>query len=349
MGQVQAIPESLCSVVVISFRIVDTASTSFSLREMRLEIDDLQKWFDLNEFDRVEDEPRPPPEKMLETRKQAVEDHGKTCFGFVLESEEQTVGMVSFHNIGTLLNIGKPIFCDVVINPEFRRRGFGRQLYESGLDRLRELGFDRCVVEVREGNEAALAFTEYLGCSELDRQYLLTIDLTTLSDEGIATNADDTVQLFSLAQLRDTDPQWREKLHDLSKAFEKDIPSRVEVSIFPEDLDEFEKLLYVEWELDLDGSFVAVIEGVWAATAWISRHTAEEDWRYHIMTGVRPEFRRRGLVKTLKRAGFAWAMRVGIRYIHTNQQESNLPMLTLNRQLGFETKSCYILLEHQFG
>jgi RimJ/RimL family protein N-acetyltransferase len=328
---------------------MDAASHSFGLRDMRLEIDDLQKWSDLIEFDRAEGEPRVSPDAMLEKRKQAVEDHGKTCFGFAIESEAQTVGMVSFFDIGTLPKLGTPIFVVVMVNPKYRRRGLGRRLYASGLDRLRELGFDRCITNVREGNEAALAFADHLGCSELDRAYLLTMDLATLPDEGIAMKSDDTVQIFSLAELRDTDAQWREKLHDLCKAFEKDLPSRVEVSIFPEDLDEFEKRLLVEWKMDLGGSFVAVTDGVWAGTTWVSQPTAGDDWCFHIMTGVRPEFRRRGLVKTLKRAGFAWGKSAGIRYILTNQQESNLPMLALNRQLGFETKSCYITLEHQFG
>ena len=329
--------------------IIQFMDASFSLREMRLEIDDLQKWFDLIEFDRVEDEPRVPPEKMLEKRKQAVEDHGKTCFGFVLESEEQTFGMVSFHDLVLLPERGKPAFCAVMVNPEFRRRGIGRRLYESGLDRLREFGFDRCMTFVRESNEPALAFARHLGCSELDRQYLLTMDLAAISSEEWPLAEDGAIGIFSLAHLRDTDSQWLEKLHGLCKAFEKDLPSRVEINTFPEDRSAFEKVLCVDWEVNFDGSFVAIVEDVWAATAWLSWPLAGADWCAHIMTGVRPEFRRRGLVKTIKRTGFAWAKRAGVRYIHTNQQESNLPMLTLNRQLGFETKSCYIVLEHQFG
>ena len=52
-----------------------------------------------------------------------------------------------------------------------------------------------------------------------------------------------------------------------------------------------------------------------------------------------------------KKTGARYAIGVGngtgIRYIHTNQQESNNPMLTLNQNLGFEIKSCYILFQNQ--
>lgn len=324
-------------------------TSAINLRAMRLDIEDMQTWFDLIETIRLEDEPNIPAETRLEYRKKAVENEGKICFGYVLESGEKTVGMVSFLNIGTLPSVGNPIACMVIINPKFRRRGFGEQLYASGLDQLRELGFDRCFVNVREGNDEGLAFAERLGFSEVDREYKLTLDLTTLNDDELAIPSDPEVQIFSLAQLKETDPQWAEKLHDLAIAFSKNLPSRVNISdLFPDNLDAFEKLLCSEWEINLDGSSVAMIDRVWVATTWIAQAVPDSDWCYHLMTGVRPEYRRRGLVKLLKRAGFAWGKESGIRYIHTNQHDSNKPMLSLNLGLGFKIMNSYKLLEHQF-
>ena len=324
-------------------------TTTLNLRDMRLDLDDMRMWLDLIEFHRVEDETRVPADKMLERRQQAVND-GKNLFGHVLESGEKIVGAVMYHDDDELLAQGKPIHCLVMVDPEFRGHGCGRQLYESGLEQLRELGFDRCLGYVREGNTEGLAFADSLGCNEFNRFYKLTLNLSTLPDEELEPTIDETTQIFSLAQLRETDPHWMEKLHELSLTFMKDLPSRVEMAdIFPGNTDDFEKLLGAsEWDISLDGSYVAVVEGAWAATAWVTQAVPDSDWCFHLMTGVRPEHRRRGLVKVIKHAGFAWARASGIRYIHTIQQESNMPMLTLNRNLGFEIMNCYIALEHQF-
>ena len=175
------------------------------------------------------------------------------------------------------------------------------------------------------------------------------MDLTTITDDEVAPPASSEVQIFSLAQLKETDPRWLEKLHELSLAFIRDIPSRVDSSdIIPDNLEAFEKFLFTEWEIHLEGSSVAIVDGVWAATTWIMQAVAESDWCYHLMTGVRPEYRRRGLVKLLKHNGFAWCKKSEIRYIHTNQHDTNNPMLTLNLNLGFKIMSGYVMLEHQF-
>ncbi len=328
---------------------MDASSSTFNIRETSLNIQDVGAFVDLIEIIRAEDEPNIPAEKRLEWRKSAVENDGKTCIGYTIESDDQTVGMVNYTNIGTLPNEGTPIDSIVIVKPEFRKQGYGKQLYEAGLERLGALGFDRCFSKVRENNDAGLAFAHHLDFSEVDREYKLILDITDLVDEEVAPPADSEIQVSSLAQLKVTDPRWLEKLHELSIAFVKDLPSRVDTSdIIPDNLEAFEKFLFTELEIHLEGSSVAIVDGVWVATTWIKQTVAESDWCYHLMTGVRPEYRRRGLVKLLKRDGFAWCKKAGIRYIHTNQHDTNKPMLTLNLNLGFKIMSLYICLEHKF-
>ena len=125
---------------------MDASSSTFNIRETSLNIQDVGAFVDLFEIIRAEDEPNIPAEKRLEWRKRAVENDGKTCIGYTIESDDQTVGMVTYTNIGTLPNEGTPISSMVIVKPEFRKQGYGRQLYESGLERLRALGFDRCFI-----------------------------------------------------------------------------------------------------------------------------------------------------------------------------------------------------------
>ncbi|MDH6140249.1 MULTISPECIES: GNAT family N-acetyltransferase [Kitasatospora] len=68
------------------------------------------------------------------------------------------------------------------ILPEYRRRGFGTLLYESGLARARELGAPAVETIVLAGNTEGLRFAEARGFVEVER-YLLdgdTIPFVTL-------------------------------------------------------------------------------------------------------------------------------------------------------------------------
>ena len=94
---------------------MDTSSTTFNIRETSLNIQDVGAFVDLFEIIRAEDEPNIPAEKRLEWRKRAVEHDGKTCIGYTIESDDQTVGMVNYSNIGNLPNEGTPISSLVIV------------------------------------------------------------------------------------------------------------------------------------------------------------------------------------------------------------------------------------------
>ena len=127
----------------------------------------------------------------------------------------------------------------------------------------------------------------------------------------------------------------------------RDIPSRTGVAEgFPKTAEELKARLLDEIEINLDSSYVLLVEGVWAATAWMSTPEPGQDSCYHFMTGVHSDYRRRGFVKLIKRAGFDWCRTHGIRYIHTNQHDTNKPMLDLNMGLGFKIASTHVMYCH---
>jgi len=59
------------------------------------------------------------------------------------------------------------------------------------------------------------------------------------------------------------------------------------------------------------------------------------DEAHHGLTATRRDWRRRGVAAALKRAEIAAAKRAGFHRLVTESEERNLPMRSLNEQLGF--------------
>ncbi|HYU31013.1 MAG TPA: ribosomal protein S18-alanine N-acetyltransferase [Thermoanaerobaculia bacterium] len=58
----------------------------------------------------------------------------------------------------------------LAVEPGERRRGLARALVEGGLERLRRAGVSVCHLEVRAGNQGAIAFYEALGFARTGRR-----------------------------------------------------------------------------------------------------------------------------------------------------------------------------------
>ena len=86
--------------------------------------------------------------------------------------------------------------------------------------------------------------------------------------------------------------------------------------------------------LERDGSFCVVHGGRPVALAWLlvdhERSKAEHEW-----TATHPDFRGRGLARFAKLATIRWCAENRIREIVTENDVDNVPMIELNRSLGY--------------
>jgi ribosomal-protein-alanine acetyltransferase len=71
---------------------------------------------------------------------------------------EPAVGYVAIRHGG-----GEAEILRLAVDPGERRRGVARALVQEGLERLRRAGVSVCHLEVRAGNQGAIAFYEALG------------------------------------------------------------------------------------------------------------------------------------------------------------------------------------------
>jgi RimJ/RimL family protein N-acetyltransferase len=103
-----------------------------------------------------------------------------------------------------------------------------------------------------------------------------------------------------------------------------------------------EKMPYDEWRarfwdfptFTLDGSFVALADGTPASIAMLFVDTALGR-ATNAFTATLPAYRGRGLALAAKIASLRWAAANGIEQVATGNDDTNAPMLAINRRLGY--------------
>lgn len=220
------------------------------------------------------------------------------------------------------------------VRPERRGRGRGSELFARGESHLREHGvrkLETFALEGSEGEAFALRHGYRRTRTELCQRLALDgIDLVAVA-HLIAARASEG---FRVVPLRELDGRRRE-VHAVYAAATADIPADD-----PED-----DVPYEDWEaqdlndpeLTWDGSFV-VLEGDRPVALSFLLVNPGVGVAVNEMTGTLPELRRRGLARLAKLAAIRWAAEQGLREIGTGNDSENVPMLALNRSLGYEVK-----------
>ena len=96
-------------------------------------------------------------------RRRGLQNEGLESAGF--DPGAMVEGFVVAHQIGPECEIE-----NVVVNPQLRRRGFGKLLLDEILKRVQEAGCEAVFLEVRESNRAARALYEKCGFREIGRR-----------------------------------------------------------------------------------------------------------------------------------------------------------------------------------
>jgi GNAT superfamily N-acetyltransferase len=215
---------------------------------------------------------------------------------------------------------GENGFLNVRVHPEHRRLGIGGALYDPLREHVLELGVARAASMFDESSES-VAFARTRGWSEERAETLSVLDPRTVSDPPPSD-----VELVPVAQL-DT-----HALHRIDEEATRDMPSLVQVEEIP-----YEEWLGFVWDNPLfmrEGSYGAVVDGHVAAISFLTANL-EHGRAFNMFTATAREFRGRGLALAAKLASTQWAAGHGITQIVTTNDETNAPMLAINRRLGY--------------
>lgn len=232
---------------------------------------------------------------------------------FVAEEDGRVVG----ESYGFPSPFGDPsiAMCMVTVEEAHRRQGIGTALFDAVAAEFAE----SLLVRFHE-NDAGLAFAARLGFRHVRSEAGSFLNVTRF--DRPAPEAD-------LRPLSAIDPRDA-YLCDIEAT--RDMPSTEEVVDLPYDEWLGHVLRYPLFRPD--GSFVAYVDGEPAAVSLLVADF-ESGRSGNMFVGTRPAFRGRGLARAAKVASILWAREHGVAEMATGNDETNAPMLAINRSLGF--------------
>ena len=226
-------------------------------------------------------------------------------------------------------------YIKVIVAPEERGQGLGAQMYEAALDAARECGATHLESSVRETNLISLKFAERRGFKIDHHSFESTLDLTDFDehrfDDLMARLHAEGFRFFSLAEAGTTEEN-KHRLYEVNRAAGLDNPGNH--GIFP-DFYAFSKNVFEASWFRADTQILVSHGERWVGLSAIGIYP-EDQHAYNAFTGVLREYRGRGLAQALKLQTILLAKKAGMRYIRTNNDSKNAPMLAVNRKLGYK-------------
>jgi GNAT superfamily N-acetyltransferase len=233
---------------------------------------------------------------------------------FVAEEDGRIVGeSYGFHG---LFGDDSVAVCMVSVTASHRRHGVGTELL-----RALEPRFSSTLLARFAENEPGIAFAHAHGFHEVRAETESTLDLRAV-DAAPPAGVD-------LRPLSQTDPRHA---HLVDIEATKDMPSTEEVSAMP--YEDWAELVLTYPIFSAEGSFVVYVDGEPAAVSLLVADP-ESGRSANWFVGTRRAYRGRGLAKAAKLASIAWARAHGMTEMITDNDETNAPMLAINRALGF--------------
>ena len=240
------------------------------------------------------------------------------------------VGIHGWHSPAGVGRLG------VHVLPDARARGTGSALLAHLGTWLGEHGCAEATASVFEEDAPSLAWAERRGFTEVGRNSILALDLLAVDAPEVA--APPGVEIVTWAER----PELVHGLYEVYAETAPDVPGE----------DEAEIPSFDDWLAnDMQGAgdrpeatFVAVSGGTVVGYAKLSISRGDDHVAWHDLTGVRRDWRGRGIAGALKRAQIAWAKTSGYRRLHTMNEERNEPVRRLNQRHGYQLEPGFVTI-----
>jgi GNAT superfamily N-acetyltransferase len=211
-------------------------------------------------------------------------------------------------------------FAAARVLPEHRRHGAGSAILHALAEHCSGLGLPELRASVED--EGSLAFAQGFGFVEVDRQ---VEQVRAVGDEPAPSGLPPGVTVVELSQR----PELWPACYD---TFGMQVLS--DFAVF-----EPLEISAEQWNASWAGDpmFLAMYDDEVIGCAGVHRDTDQPERGENALTAVRRDWRGRGIAAHLKRRTLHWAAANGLTELYTWTQAGNVPMLTLNEQLGYLT------------
>lgn len=237
--------------------------------------------------------------------------------------------------------------CNIFVHPAHDGPEIRPVVFEKILERLAGQDLIAIASGMLDDKPHAMRFFEENGFERVAEEKLSKLDVRRFDVDAYDGLLEDVavggVEIVTLRQLQQRDPDWQRKLYDLDLTTSRDIPSTGERH-YPE-FEEWRRSRLEAPTLDVDGWFIALDGDVYAAHSQGNINRESEPVQFITgVTAVRREYRRRHLATALKVHVIRYAQAQGVQEIFTTNDSQN-PMYQLNLQLGFEPLPSWVRVE----
>jgi mycothiol synthase len=229
----------------------------------------------------------------------------------------------------------------VWVAPAEQRRGVGSALLAELANRAAEAGYEALEAWVLEGETAGALFAQVHGFEETGREQEVALDLTSIEPPEV--DPPRGIEIVTWAER----PELARGLYDVASEAVPDVPGEEQA-----EMESFEDWLAHDMQSLGDkpeATFVALAGDEVVGYSKFSLTEAQPSVAHHDMTGVKRDWRQRGIARALKATQIRWAMEHRYEQLRTRNEERNTPIRKLNERFGYRPFSGRIYLRKRTG
>jgi len=254
----------------------------------------------------------------------------------ILEVDGVPVGSSSFGESSWTPIPGK-FWIYVQVHPDHRRSGYGKAIYDHVAGVLSEKEPTIFDSWTREDKADAVSFLTKRGYEQVmrgqnSRLTLAEFDASKFADV-VERVRESGVRIVPLAELKESDPDWRKKLWELDWLLSLDVPEVDEPK--KREFEVYCRQTFEKPSFFPEGFFVALDGDEYVGVSMLELNLADPTKLQTDLTGVIRSHRRKGIATALKVHALTKAQTTEAEYLDTDNEEKN-PMYTLNVKLGFK-------------
>lgn len=219
----------------------------------------------------------------------------------------------------------------IAVHPDYRRQGIGTKLEGRQRSFAAEHRGTELTAIIREDDTGSRAFLEHLGYREAYQRFEMELDVTTFdwSRYGRWREKLGDLRLFTFSEVM-VGQENHMRLFELVKLLSADVPHPEGAPDFSfEDLGRFA----MTPGFRADALFLLAEGERWIGLSGLLCLEGRPAYTY--FTGVRRDYRGRGMATILKLATIEYARDHAISRMRTNNDTVNYPMVAVNEQLGY--------------
>ena len=262
--------------------------------------------------------------------------------------DSETSMIVGFGTIAHVVDMFHPqkFGISIVVDPAYQQRGIGTTIYNTLSRQLADLNAIVVWTMTKEDLTRQTEFFLHRGFVGKNRSWESRLDLPTFDPSKfqhyLTRVAEDGVTFTTLAQER-KDDAFLHQLHEFVQLINEDMPR--EAPFTPLSYEAWRAFSYDNPRLIPEGYWIAKKDSQIVGLSDLHRNEKDPAGLSQDDTGVRREYRGRGIATALKVRLIEWAKQKGYSSIKTWNDSKNAPMLAVNTRLGFKRQVGWVFMQ----